>query len=206
MRRCLMLLTLALAAYVTPALADFLNGELTVSFFAPANFPADSRLIAIASFYLDMPGGNGPQPTDSPALIFLDVPDRNVIAFEDPSLLDHPCITDGSCGVDTSVRGTAGQFPVFAFPNLVDFPSHEPSQAPIIPIGALALNDPCRHQSGEPCTQSGQLVAYDSGPVVVGAWEITMSEVPEPGGMLLLGTAALMLAWKHGVRRRRSRS
>src|SRR6266513_1206373 len=117
MRRGALFLTLMWAASGTPALADLLNVELTVSYLAPDTFPAHSHLVATATFYID---ANGPQPTDSPGLIYLDVFDRNVTVIEDPSLLDHPCITDGSCGVDTSVRGTAGGFAVFAFPNTVD--------------------------------------------------------------------------------------
>ena len=200
MRRGALFLTLMLAASGTPALADLLNVELTVSYLAPDTFPAHSHLVATATFYID---ANGPQPTDSPGLIYLDVFDRNVTVIEDPSLLDHPCITDGSCGVDTSVRGTAGPFAVFAFPNTVDLPSVQPDLAPIIPIGTLASTDPCRHHRGDPCTQSGQLVAYDPGPVVVGTWEIKMSLVPEPRPVVLLATAILLLAWNCRVRRSR---
>jgi len=60
--------------------------------------------------------------------------DRNLTVLEDPSLV-VPCITDGSCGVDTSVRGTVGEFAVFAFPKTIDLPSMQPDIAPIIPIG-----------------------------------------------------------------------
>lgn len=191
MRRGVLFLIFMLAASGTPALADLLNVELTISFVAPDNFSAHSHLVGIAAFYLDV---NGPQPTDSPGLIFLDVFDRNITVLEDPSLVD-PCVTDGSCGVDTSVRGTAGGFVVFAFPSTIDLPSIQPDLAPIIPIGTLALTDPCRHHPGDPCTQSGQLVAYDPGPVVVGTWEIKMSLVPEPGSMVLVATALLLLVW-----------
>lgn len=190
-----------LAASATPALADLLNVELTISYVAPDNFPAHSHLVATANFYLDV---NGPQQTDSPGLIFLDVFDRDITAVEDPSIVD-PCVTDGSCGVDTSVRGTAGGFAVFAFPNTVDFPSIQPDLAPIIPIGTLAPTDPCRHHPGDPCTQSGQLVAYDPDPVVVGTWEIKMSEVPEPNGIVLVGVAILLLCWRRGGIRLRAR-
>ena len=193
MRRRLWLLTLVLAASVTPALADFINVELSVSFFPPTDFPADSHFVGTASFYLDIPGGNGPQPVDSPALIFLDVFERTVSALEDPSLVD-PCVGDGSCGVDVSVRGKAGGFTVFAFPSNVDFPPIEPPQAPIVPIGSLALDDPCRDGAANPCRQSGRLVAYDSGPLVVGSWDIAMSAVPEPGSVALLGISILLLA------------
>jgi len=61
---------------------------------------------------------NSPQPTDSPGVIYLDMSDRNINVLGDP-LVDHPCIT----GVETSVRGTAGQLAAFAFPNTVDLPS-----------------------------------------------------------------------------------
>jgi hypothetical protein len=192
MRRGVVFLIFMLAASSTPALADLLNVELTISFVAPDNFPAHSHLVGAAAFYLDV---NGPQPTDSPGLIFLDVFDRNITVIEDPSLVD-PCVTDGTCGVDTSVRGTAGGFVVFAFPSTIDSPSIQPDLAPIIPIGTLALTDPCRHHPGDPCTQSGQLVAYDPGPVVVGTWEIKMSLVPEPGSMVLVATALVLLVWK----------
>jgi hypothetical protein len=181
-----------LAASAAPALADLLNVELIVSYVAPDSFPVHSHLVGTATFYLDV---NGPQPTDSPGLIFLDVFDRNITVVEDPSLVDNPCITDGSCGVDTSVRGTAGGFAVFAFPNPVDFPSVQPDLAPIIPIGTLAPTDPCRHQPGDPYTQSGQLIAYDPGPVVVGTWEIKMSLVPEPRSVVLVATGIVLLAW-----------
>jgi hypothetical protein len=40
------------------------------------------------------------------------------------------------------------------------------------------------------------LVAYDPGPVVVGTWEIKMSLVPEPGSMVLVATALVLLVWK----------
>jgi hypothetical protein len=205
MRRCALLLTLAWAASATPVLADFINVELTVSFFPPTAFPADSHLVGTASFYIDIVGGNGPQPTESPGIIFLDLFARTVTAFEDPSLVD-PCIGDGSCGVDVSVRGKAGAFLAFAFLNTVDFPETPPGQAPILPIGSLASNDPCRHQLGDPCRQSGQIVAYDPGPVVVGTWDIAMSEVPEPNGMLLVGSALLLVVWQRRARRGRSRS
>ena len=193
MRRGALFLTLLLAASAAPAAADLLNVELTISYAAPDNFPANSHLVGTANFYLDV---NGPQPTDSPGLIFLDVFDRNITVIEDPSLVENPCITDGTCGVDTSVRGTAGGFAVFAFSSRVDFPLVEPDLAPTIPIGTLALTDPCRHQPGDPCTQSGQLVAYDPGPVVVGTWEIKMSLVPEPSGVALVVTAIMLLAWR----------
>jgi len=81
-----------------------------------------------------------------------------VSAFEDPSLVD-PCLGDGSCGVDVSVRGKAGGFTVFAFPDNVDFPAIEPAQAPIVPIGSLGPNDPCRDSPANPCRQFGHLVA-----------------------------------------------
>jgi hypothetical protein len=197
MRRGLLLLTLALAASVTPALADFLNVELTVSYFPPANFAADSHFVGVAGFCLDILGGNGPQPVDSPALIFLDIFEKAVSAVEDPSLVDHPCLGDGSCGVDVSIRGTAGSFVAFAFPNAVDFPSIAPSQAPIIPIGSLFPADPCFDHTAGPCRQSGRIVAFDPGPVVVGSWDIAMSEVPEPTGLVLLGTVVLILASRH---------
>ena len=202
MRRGALFLSLMLAASAAPALADLINVELTVSYVAPVDFPAHSHLVGTATFYLDV---NGPQPTDSPGLIYLDVFDRNVTALEDPSLLDHPCLTGGSCGVDVSVRGTAGSFAVFAFLTTVDLPLIQPDLAPIIPIGTLALTDPCRHHPGDPCTQSGQLVAYDSGPVVVGTWEVKMSQVPEPGSMVLVATAILLLAWNRRDRRGRSK-
>jgi hypothetical protein len=73
MRRGVLFLIFMLAASGTPALADLLNVELTISFVAPDNFPAHSHLVGTAAFYLDV---NGPQPTDSPGLIFLDVFDR----------------------------------------------------------------------------------------------------------------------------------
>ncbi len=190
MRRLLLLLTLVLAASATPAFADFINVELTVSYFPPTDFPADSHFVGTASFYLDILGGNGPQPVDSPALIFIDVFERTVSAFEDPSLVD-PCIGDGTCGVDTSVRGKAAGFTVFAFPSNIDFPALEPALAPIIPLGSLGPNDPCRDGPGNPCRQTGWLVAYDSGPVVVGSWDITMSAVPEPNSVALLGISIL---------------
>ena len=98
-------MTLMLGASAAPLLADLLNVELTVSYLAPDTFPAHSHLVATAAFYIDV---NGPQPTDSPGLIFLDVFDRDIAVIEDPSLHDHPCLTDESCGVDTSVSGTAG--------------------------------------------------------------------------------------------------
>jgi hypothetical protein len=202
MRRGALFLTLMLAASGTPALADLLNVELTVSYLAPDTFPAHSHLVATVTFYLDV---NGPQPTDSPGLAYLDMFDRNVTVIEDPSLVDNACLTDGSCGVDTSVRGTAGLFAVFAFPKTVDLPSIQPDLAPIIPIGTLALTDPCRHRPGDPCTQSGQFVAYDPGPVVVGTWEIKMNLVPEPRPVVLVATAVLLLAWNCRALRRRSR-
>jgi hypothetical protein len=199
MRRGALFLTLMLAASAAPALADLLNVELTISYVAPDNFPAHSHFAGTANFYIDV---NGPQPTNSPGLIFLDVFDRNIAVLEDPSLVE-PCITDGSCGVDTSVRGTAGGFAVFAFPNAIDLPSIQPDFAPIIPIGTLAPTDPCRHHPGGPCTQSGQLAAYGPGPVVVGTWEIKMSLVPEPGAVVLVATAIALLAGKRsGLRRR----
>lgn len=201
MRRGALFLSLMLAAIAAPALADSINVELTVSYAAPVDFPALSHFAGTATFYLDV---NGPQPTASPGLIFLDVFDRNVSALEDPSLLDQPCLSDGSCGVDVSVRGSAGSFAVFAFPNSVDLPPIQPDLAPIIPIGTLAQTDPCRHHFGDPCTQSGPLVAFDSGPVVVGAWEVKMSQVPEPGSMGLVATAILVLAWSLRPRRIRN--
>ena len=200
MLRGALLLTLALAGWATPVLAGFINVELTVSFFPPAAFPADSHLVGTASFYIDTVGGNGPQPTDSPGVIFLDVFARSVTAFEDPSLVD-PCIGDGSCGVDVSVRGKTGTLLAFAFSSTADLPATPPSQAPILPIGSLASNDPCRHQLGGPCRQSGQIVAYDPGPIVVGTWDIAMSEVPEPNGMVLIGSALLLLVWQRRVGR-----
>ena len=143
--------------------------------------------------------GNGPQPTDSPGVIFLDLFERSVTAFEDPSLVD-PCIGDGSCGVDVSVRGKTGTLLAFAFSNTADLPATPPRQAPILPIGSLASNDPCRHQLGGPCRQSGQIVAYDPGPIVVGTWDIAISEVPEPTGMVLIGSALLLLVWQRRSR------
>ena len=146
MLRATAFLILVLAASVTPALADSLNVQLTVSFFPPSTFSEDSQLVGTANFYIDIPAGNGPQPTDSPSpLSYLDPWDRNVTVLEDSSLVD-PCILDGTCGVDTSIRGTAQGFTVFAFANTVDLPSIQPRIAPIIPIGTLALTDPCRHR------------------------------------------------------------
>jgi hypothetical protein len=47
------------------------------------------------------------------------------------------------------------------------------------------------------------LAAYGPGPVVVGTWEIKMSLVPEPGAVVLVATAIVLLAWKRsGLRRR----
>src|SRR6266850_325839 len=93
MRRGALFLTLMLGASASPVLADLLNVELTVSYLAPDTFPAHSHLVATATFYIDV---NGPQPTDSPGLIYLDMFDRSITVLEDPSLLDHPCLTDGS--------------------------------------------------------------------------------------------------------------
>jgi hypothetical protein len=186
-------LILVLAASVTSALGDSLNVELTVSFFPPSTFSADSQLEGAANFYIDIPAGNGPRPTDSPSpLSYLDPWDRNITVVEDTSLVD-PCILDGSCGVDTSIRGTAQGFLVFAFPNNVDLPSIQPDIAPIIPIGTLAPTDPCKSRPEGPCIQGGQLVAYDFGPVRVGTWEIKLSNVPEPNGIWLAGSAILLL-------------
>ena len=185
MRRRGLLLALLLAASVAARVCRLAQRGADGLVFSPTGFPANSHFVATASFYIDIAGGNGPQPVDSPALIFLDVFERTVSALEDPSLVD-PCIGDGSCGVDVSVRGKAGGFTAFAFPSNIDFPAIEPAQAPIVPIGSLAPNDPCRDGPENPCRQSGRLVAYDSGPVVVGSWDITMSAVPEPSGMALL--------------------
>ncbi|HKW98275.1 MAG TPA: hypothetical protein VJN43_11120 [Bryobacteraceae bacterium] len=176
---------------VWPVRADFLKVELTVSFFPPPVFSSNSQLDGAANFYLDI---NGPQTANSPApVVFLDPWERSITAVEDASLFD-PCILDGSCGVDTSVRGTAQGFAVFAFPDTVDLPSVQPDVAPIIPVGTLAATDPCRQHLGDPCTQSGPLVAFVAGPVAVGTWEIRMNVVPEPNGMVLFGTAILFLA------------
>ena len=89
-----------------------------------------------------------------------------------------------------------------AFPGNVDFPSLEPALAPIIPIGSLAPTDPCRHGPGNPCRQPGWLVAYDSGPVVVGSWDITISAVPEPSGVALLGISILLVMRSERSQRR----
>jgi hypothetical protein len=94
MRRGALFLTLMLAASAAPALADLLNVELTISYVAPDNFPAHSHFAGTANFYIDV---NGPQPTNSPGLIFLDVFDRNIAVLEDPSLVE-PCITDAPAG------------------------------------------------------------------------------------------------------------
>jgi hypothetical protein len=113
-----LLLALILVASASPAFADLINVELTVSYFPPADFPVDSHVVG---------------------------------AVEDPSLVD-PCVGDGSCGVDTSLRGSAGGLTVFAFPSNVDFPP----LAPIIPIDSLGPNDPCRDGPGNPCRQNGR--------------------------------------------------
>ena len=203
MRICVLLLTLLLAVGATPALATMLNVELTASYFPPASFPADSMFVGTASFYIDIRGGNGPQLTDSPATIFLDIFSRTVVALEDPSLVD-PCVADGSCGVDVSVRGKAGPFVAIGFPNLVDLPSEPPVQAPIVPIGSLSPADPCRDASGGPCHQSGRIVAYDPGPVVVGTWEVALSDVPEPDTIVPVGAALLLVLGGYGRLRRRT--
>ena len=78
---------------------------------------------------------NSPQPTDSPGVIYLDMSDRNINVLGDP-LVDHPCIT----GVETSVRGTAGQLAAFAFPNTVDLPSVQPDLAPDHPDWHLSAH------------------------------------------------------------------
>jgi len=66
MRRCPLFLILALVSTAAPALADVIsiNVELTVTFFPPDNFPANAQFVGAASFYLDIAGGNGPQPVD----------------------------------------------------------------------------------------------------------------------------------------------
>ncbi len=102
MRRAALLLTVVLAASATPALADFLKVELTVAFFPPSTFSMDSHLAGSANFYIDIPGGNGPQPTDSPApILFLDAWDRNVTVVEDSSLVNHRT----TCGFRISEHG-----------------------------------------------------------------------------------------------------
>jgi hypothetical protein len=181
----------------SPSLAD--TFKLDLSFFLnPTSAIPDGTLFSgTATVYTDVPGGNGPQPGDS--LAYLDPWSRVIIALEDPSLTD-PCIADGSCGVDVSVRGKAGAFAVIAFPKLFDLPPEEPVLAPIVPIGTLNPNDPCIDHSGGPCHQSGRLVVFDPDPLVVGTWEATLSAVPEPNAILMLASSVVLLAW---VRRRR---
>ena len=194
---CLMRAVLFLLVLLAgPALAD--TFKLDLSFFLnPTSVIPDGTVFAgNVTWYTDIPGGNGPQQGNT--LTYLDVWSREITAVEDPSLTD-PCLGDGSCGVDVSVRGKAGAFAVIAFPNLFDLPSEEPVLAPIVPIGSLNPIDPCIDHPGRPCRQSGRLVVFDPDPVVVGRWEATLSAVPEPNAILLLATSVLLLVW---VRRR----
>jgi len=187
MRRWICLLGLLIIFSATPALADSVQITLTIALGPqpPPILPSDLTLTGTPVFYSEIPNGNGPQSIMSPTPPPIDIGFGGSYVFTfQPT---DPCFGDGSCQLDFSFGGMLGSFPTFAFPlpGLVGFPEAGPTPPPILPVGSLG-------PEGPPIDVLGQIVAYDS-PVVVGAWEITMTNVPEPSPLLLLGAGLLLL-------------
>jgi hypothetical protein len=63
MRRYVLLLALILAVSAGPAFADLINVELTVSYFPPADFPADSHFVGRPAFTSTAAAGMARNPS-----------------------------------------------------------------------------------------------------------------------------------------------
>jgi hypothetical protein len=96
-----------------------------------------------------------------------------------------PCFGLTSCQINFSFGGTAGGFGAFAFAQFSDALNFIPPGPNNIPIAIFEPPDPCIN--GAICQASGPIVAYDA-PVVVGTWEVTISETPLPAALPLFAT------------------
>ena len=190
-----------------PALALVLV-NLTIDYF-PNTIQPDptfqgTQLAGTATFFSEIINGNGPQPIVRGPF---DIGHLSLGGeFSTAYIPADPCFADGSCRLDFSFGGSAGQFAADGFAAVGDLPSATPDRPPILPVGTLLPTDSCGDASlpVDPCRASGRIVAFDA-PVVVGSWEVTWevttAALPEPGTAVLFTTAlGLLLA----LRRRRA--
>ncbi|SPQ01349.1 hypothetical protein NBG4_500023 [Candidatus Sulfobium mesophilum] len=197
----IVLLPLIIGFLPSSSYALFVTDQLTINFIPPDPIhPGDPTFTSLtggeAAIFQGVPFGEGGFLITF--LDFITVPTLNAgdsftitTIPTDPWTPPDPCFFSFA-GMTTAVNDGAGQIITQAFP--VD-PNIPPN--PILPT-PMAIDIGTFGASLTPLHMTGPIYAFDT-TVLVGSWEVTVTPVPEPSTLVLLGAG---LAGVGVVRRR----